>query len=250
MRLGRGLLAAAILSAAVAACGAPTTTPGRLAGHDRLRRRVTSATPLPSHIGSVGPFSPADCPIPEAAFCTPAADLADAIVAGDAAAIVGAQPARRVHVRGSRRLDLHRLRIRPTSSRATRSGRPAATSGSFAPAAYRSELQARMEAIDPSYSDDAGTGESPVLGTSACGPDDPADVPTTLPGPPRDEPDPATSSASSGSTSSPSATTSGGRHPLSGHRRLVAGTPRRAAPRRRLWGLAVGSRLTTRLSRT
>ena len=43
----------------------------------------------------------------------------------------------------------------------------------FPPAAYGQELDATVEAIDPAFSDDAGTGEARVLGTSSCGPDDP-----------------------------------------------------------------------------
>ncbi len=172
MRLGRGLLAATILSAAVAACGVPTTTP---AGSPATiaPSTGTSATPLPSHIGSVGPFSPADCPIPDAAFCTPAADLADAIVAGDAAAIVALS---RPDVFTC--ADLDATIFTDCASGDVLEGHPIGTAGGnirvLAPAAYGDELEARMKAIDPSYSDDAGTGEARVLGTSACGPDDPA----------------------------------------------------------------------------
>jgi hypothetical protein len=41
------------------------------------------------------------------------------------------------------------------------------------PSAYAEELDSTVEAIDPAFTDEAGSGEARVLGTSACGPDDP-----------------------------------------------------------------------------
>ena len=243
MRLGRGLLAATILTAAVAACG--VRRPRRQGRRPRSpRRRARQRLPSP----------PTSAPL-----------------------VPSRRPTARSRMRPSaRRRPTWRTRssrgTRPRSSALSRpdvftcadldatiftdcasgdvlEGHPIGTAGGnirvFAPAAYRDELEARMKAIDPSFSDDAGTGEVRVLGTSACGPDDPARrsyyVAWTAAGPKR-----------IGRRRAPSRAlrihlprrTVAGRHPLSGHRCLVAGTACRSASRRRLRGRAVGSRLT------
>src|SRR5688572_24256890 len=82
------LLAATALIAALAGCGGATGLPSN-APATIAPSASPKATPLPSEVGSVGPFSPARCPESEAVFCTPAATVAEAIVAGDVPAIVG-----------------------------------------------------------------------------------------------------------------------------------------------------------------
>ena len=123
-------------------------------------------------MGSVGPFRAAACPVDDPAFCTPAAAVADAIVAGDAAAIADLS---RPDVFTCK--DLDATIFTGCASAEVLEGHPFGTvSGSIdvlSPTAYRDAIDRHMKSIDPSFSDDAGTGEARVLGTSACGPDDP-----------------------------------------------------------------------------
>src|SRR5688572_14124596 len=169
---GTRLLAVTVLIVALAACGG-ATGPSSESPVTIPPSASPPASPLPSDVGSVGPFSSAGCPESEAAFCAPAAALAEAIVAGDTPAIVGLS-----------RPDVFRCEDLDTSiftgcqSTDVLEGHPIGKAGGsieVVPAsAYRGRLDATQATIDPSFSDDAGTGEARVLGTSACGPDDPA----------------------------------------------------------------------------
>ena len=173
MRLGTRLLATAALIVVVVGCGGGSAT-GTPAGSPSTTAPSSSAptTPLATEVGSSGPFSAAGCPVQEPAFCTPAAAVAEAIVAGDTAAIVELS---RPDVFQCADLDV--AIFTGCQSADVLEGHPIGTvSGSidvFPPAAYGQELDATADAIDPAFSDDAGTGEARVLGTSACGPDDP-----------------------------------------------------------------------------
>jgi hypothetical protein len=165
------LLAAAVLIAASAGCGGATGSPSESPA-TIAPSASPPAIPRPSEVGSVGPFSPAGCPESEAAFCAPAAAVAEAIVAGDTPAIVGLS---RPDV--FRCEDLEASIFIGCESADVLEGHPIGTADSsidvLPASAYREELEATKAAIDPSYTDDAGTGEARVLGTSACGPDDP-----------------------------------------------------------------------------
>ena len=173
MRPSVRLLAAAFLTVVLAGCGGGSAT-GAPAGSPATIAPSSSppATPAATEVGSIGPFSAAGCPVPDPAFCTPAAAVAEAIVAGDTAAIVELS---RPDV--FRCADLDASIFTGCQSADVLEGHPIGTaSGSievFPPAAYGQELDATVEAIDPAFSDDAGTGEARVLGTSSCGPDDP-----------------------------------------------------------------------------
>ena len=166
------LLAATFVTVVLAGCGggAATGTPATTA--PSAGQPETSA-PLPSEVGSIGPFSAAGCPVPDPAFCTPAAALAEAIVAGDTPAIMALS---RPDV--FRCEDLDAAIFTGCQDADVLEGHPIGTSGGnievFDATAYGQELDATEEAIDPAFSDDAGTGEARVLGTSACGPDDPS----------------------------------------------------------------------------
>ena len=94
MRLSRRLLAAIRPRRGIGGVWCPDGLARRVAGHDRssrrpLRPRARRRLPSPPRWAPSGPSRPADCPIPDPAFCTPAAALAEAIVAGDTAAVVG-----------------------------------------------------------------------------------------------------------------------------------------------------------------
>ena len=168
--LGAPLLVASVLTAAMAGCGGTTGSPSNAPATIAPSASPT-ATPLPSEVGSIGPFSPAGCPESETAFCTPAAAVAEAIVAGDMAAIVALS-----------RPDVFRCEDLDVSiftgceSADVLEGHPIGTAGGsievLPDSAYHDELEATKAAIDPSFRDEHGNGEARVLGTSACGPDD------------------------------------------------------------------------------
>ena len=167
------LLAAAVLTVALAGCGGRGAT-GAPAGSPATIAPSSSApaSPAATEVGSIGPFSAAGCPVQDPAFCTPAAAVAEAIVAGDTPAIVKLS---RPDVFTC--ADLDASIFTGCQSADVLEGHPIGTaSGSievFPQAAYVQELDAIVEAIDPAFSDDAGTGDTRVLGTSSCGPDDP-----------------------------------------------------------------------------
>ncbi len=173
MRPSDRLLAAAVLTVALAACGGGGAT-GAPAGSSATIALSPGATaaPLATEVGSIGPFSPEACPVPDPAFCTPAAAVAEAIVAGDTPSIVELS---RPDV--FRCADLDASIFTGCQSADVLEGHPIGTaSGSIEvhpPADYADELDATIEAIDPAFRDEAGSGEARVLGTSACGPDDP-----------------------------------------------------------------------------
>ena len=173
MRPSVRLLAAAFLTVVLAGCGGGSAT-GAPAGSPATVAPSSSppATPGAIEVGSIGPFSAAGCPVEDPAFCTPAAAVAEAIVAGDTAAIVELS---RPDV--FRCADLDASIFTGCQSADVLEGHPIGTvSGSievFPPAAYGQELDATVEAIDPAFSDEAGNGEARVLGTSSCGPNDP-----------------------------------------------------------------------------
>ncbi len=220
--------------------------PDRSRGPRSRPPRVRHGTPtsLPSEIGSIGPFSPAGCPIPDPAFCTPAAALAEAIVAGDTPAIVALS---RPDV--FRCEDLDAAIFTGCQDADVLEGHPIGTSGGnievFDATAYGQELDSTAEAIDPAFSDDAGTGEARVLGTSACGPDDPTRRSYYV-----------AWTAGLGAAPGDAERVVGlyeftfrddrwlVGNSLSRLRRRLAGAPRRPAARRRLRDLALGSRLT------
>ena len=144
----------------------------QIAGNDRaLGQSAGDSAPL--RRGLRRSVLASGMPQSEAAFCAPAAALAEAIVAGDTPAIVGLS-----------RPDVFRCQELDASiftgcqSADVLEGHPIGTAGGsievHPESAYSEELDATKAAIDASYSDDAGTGEARVLGTSACGPDDPA----------------------------------------------------------------------------
>ena len=167
-------LAAAIVLAGVivTACGSATVTftSTPIESPEPTVSAPASAAP---GIGSNGPFPLTGCPVEDEAFCAPAATLATAIVARDADAIVELS-----------RPDVFRCDEVDASiftgcaSADVLEGHPIGTAGGpievFAATDYLAELDTTMAAIDPTFADAAGSGEARVLGTSACGPDDPA----------------------------------------------------------------------------
>ena len=167
------LLAAAFLTVVLAACGGGGAT-GAPAGSPATIGPSSSApaTPAAAEVGSIGPFSAAGCPVQDPAFCTPAAAVAEAIVAGDTAAIVELS---RPDV--FRCADLEASIFTGCQSADVLEGHPIGTvSGSievFPPRhTARSLMRPWRRSIRRSVTK-PGSGEARVLGTSACGPDDP-----------------------------------------------------------------------------
>ena len=127
----------------------------------------------PTEVGSLGPFPPGACPVPDADVCTAAADLAQAILDGDNATIVGLS---RADTFACSELDAAIFTGCETAD--VLEGHPIGAAGGaievHTPEAYLRELDALETSIEPSFTDDLGDGRARVLGTSACGPEDPA----------------------------------------------------------------------------
>ena len=178
------LTALILISAAVVGCGGTASTPSPSSAAPTVSAAPTASpstapsagqTPsaLPSEAGSLGPFPVTGCPVAEPAFCAPASELAQAVVDRDSNTIVGLS---RADTFRCAELDASIFPACDTAD--VLEGHPLGTARGtievYAAVPYQGELDALHMAIDPAYTDEAGDGRARVLGTSACGPDDPA----------------------------------------------------------------------------
>jgi hypothetical protein len=118
-------------------------------------------------------FPAAGCPVPDPAVCTRVGAAANALTAGDVPALLALSLVEEFDC------DALPTELFPDCAPGVVRRGYARSGGQgviriLDRDAFRAELAALSERVDPGFTDDVGTGELRVLGVGTCGPDDPA----------------------------------------------------------------------------
>jgi hypothetical protein len=172
--VARWIRSVAALALALGACGGPT---GSSAPPSTPALTSAAVSPPPSaasaDAGALGPFLDQGCQLDDEPACEPAAELAQAIVDGDGATIVGLSrsdtftcseldPALFPGCAAAEVLEGHAVGLADGPIEI------------LVPGTYRRRLDDLAGRVDPTFTDELGDGRARVLGTSSCGPSDPA----------------------------------------------------------------------------
>ncbi len=132
----------------------------------------TSPSPAPATPSAQAPLDATGCPVDDAAFCGTAVDVADALRRRDGgsllplsrSATIDCDEVAREYFPACASEDVLRgYGISGAAFLVEMLGRKA----------YRQQLEAVIDVIDPSYADDLGGGAAQILGVGTCGPDIP-----------------------------------------------------------------------------
>ena len=165
--MARWIRSVAALALALGACGGPVVS------------SAPPSTPSPSpsaassEAGSLGPFLEEGCPLDDEPACAPAAALAQAFVDADSGTVVDLSrldtftcseldPALFPGCAAADVLEGHAVGLADGPIEV------------LAPGSYRRRLDDLAASVDPSFADELGDGRARILGTSSCGPADPA----------------------------------------------------------------------------